>query len=33
MIKKFIKAVWDLLVDIGERRQAMLKKQGHFGWY
>jgi hypothetical protein len=33
MIKEFVKSVWDILVAVGEARQANYKRTGHAMWY
>jgi hypothetical protein len=33
MIKRFAKFMWDVLIEIGEARQARLKRNGYAMWY
>ena len=33
MIKKLIKNIWELLIEIGESRRRMLAKHGHQNFY
>jgi hypothetical protein len=32
-MKQVLTAIWDFLIEIGEARQAQLRKTGYKGWY
>lgn len=33
MIKRSFKYIWDLMIDIGEARQARIKRNNYSMWY